>query len=91
MASVQDCLDPFNCYNDDYVESGVPNFNSSFMEEFRLDDANEFLGFKQHEVYFSSANRVRAFHQYLAVQGEKENVPPPARPAAKKRKADPSR
>lgn len=91
MASAQDCLDPFDFNNDDYVESRAPDFNSSFMEEFCSDDEDEFLGFTQEEVYFSRASRVRAFHQRLAVQAEKENVPPPARPPAKKRKADPSR
>lgn len=78
-------LDPFDFNND----SRVPDFNS-FMEEFHLDDEDQFRGFMQEEVYFSSASRVRGFHQRLAVQAEKENIPPPARPPAKKRKADPS-
>ena len=91
MVSTQDRLDPFDFNNDDYAESRVPDFNSSFMEEFRSDDEDKFLGFTQEDVYFASASRVRAFHQRLAVQAEKENVPPPARPPAKKRKADPSR
>ena len=91
MASARDCLDPFDFSNDDYVESRAPDFNSSFMDEFRSDDEDEFHGFTREEVYFPSASRVRTFHQRLAVQAEKENVPPPARPPAKKRKADPSR
>ena len=90
MASAQDCLDPFDFNNADYMESRAPDFDSSFMEQFRSDDEDEFLGFTLEDVYFASASRVRAFHQRLAVQAEKENVPPPAPPPAKKRKADPS-
>lgn len=73
MAFAQE--DPFDFNNDDYVESQVPDFNSSFMEQFRAgssdSDEEELIGFRQEEV-------------------EKENVDPERRPA-KKRKADPSR
>lgn len=73
MALAQE--DPFDFNNDDYVESQVPDFNSSFMEQFRAgssdSDEEEVIGFRQEEV-------------------KKENVDPERRPA-KKRKADPSR
>ena len=88
--------DPFDFNNDDYVESQVPDFNSSFMEQFRegSSDEEEFIGFTREEIFFSSSSRVRSFHTNQQrskhpAPADKENVDPNAR-RAKKRKADPS-
>lgn len=95
-------LDPFDFSNDDYVESQAPDFNSSFMEQFRggSSDEEEFTGFTREAIFFSRSSRVRSFHQRPAVPAadpevpvvpaDKENVDP-AHQRCRKRKADPSR
>lgn len=83
--------DPFDFNNDDYVESQVPDFNNSFMEQFRAgsSDEEEFLGFTREEIYLSSSSRVRSF-QTDQRSADKENIAPERR-LVKKKKADPSK
>lgn len=84
-------MDPYDFNNDVYVESPTPNFNDSFMDQFRSDDEEEFVGFTREEIFLGTSSRVRSFRERLEEDGpKKENVPPSVPPPAKKRKAVPS-
>ncbi|KAL9977810.1 hypothetical protein ACROYT_G015257 [Oculina patagonica] len=85
--------DPFNFDNDNNVGSQVPDFNSSFMEQFReSSDEKEFVGFTREDIFLSGSSRVRSFHLNQRQKGvaDKENEDPAEHPKlTKKTKRDP--
>lgn len=85
--------DPFNFDNDNNVGSQVPDFNSSFMEQFRESSVEEeFDGFTREDIFLSGSSRVRSFHLNQRQKGvaDKENEDPAEHPKlTKKTKRDP--